>query len=256
MRTYLQMICMLLAARLPRLIPSRLARWAWTRKSKAGDVLTWPDKVGIDIVMRGSEVVAVTSELYENGCEFGSITAETEELSPSVIYLLRCAVPGAIPEEPDKAEKLMPSRTTPMLAGLLIMSLLAGCCETVAAERTADQLCQEEVDALRVAWEARINLADFKTGYESTVGWKATAPKASRAFFETGPGNYREAHKIMIGHLTDKSAATGVTPSAVGHMTDDELMDDAIREQRNTDRDAAYGAVTRCREELLKAVAD
>ena len=39
-------------------------------------------------------------------------------------------------------------------------------------------------------------------------------------------------------------------------LTDDELMDDAIREQRNTDRDAAYGAVTRCREELLKAVAD
>ena len=39
-------------------------------------------------------------------------------------------------------------------------------------------------------------------------------------------------------------------------LTDDELMDDAIREQRNTDREAAYGAVTSCREELLKAVAD
>ena len=39
-------------------------------------------------------------------------------------------------------------------------------------------------------------------------------------------------------------------------LTDDELMDDAIREQRNTDRDAAYGAVTHCREELLKAVVD
>ena len=39
-------------------------------------------------------------------------------------------------------------------------------------------------------------------------------------------------------------------------LTDDELMDDEIRDQRNANRDAAYDAVTRCRDDLFKAVAD
>lgn len=39
-------------------------------------------------------------------------------------------------------------------------------------------------------------------------------------------------------------------------LTDDELMDDTTREQRNAARDAAYDAVARCRDDLLKAVAD
>jgi hypothetical protein len=39
-------------------------------------------------------------------------------------------------------------------------------------------------------------------------------------------------------------------------LTDDELMDDTTREHRNAARDAAYDAVARCRDDLLKAVAD
>lgn len=93
------------------------------------------------------------------------------------------------------------------------------------ADRPPDQMCQEEVDAIKQAWEARINLADFKTGYDSSVGWRATSPAASREFFATGPGNYKEAHKIMIGCLADKSATAGITSVAISKLNDDELMD-------------------------------
>ena len=39
-------------------------------------------------------------------------------------------------------------------------------------------------------------------------------------------------------------------------LTDEELMDDVIREQRNADRDAAYDAVARCQDDLFRAVKD
>ena len=113
-------------------------------------------------------------------------------------------------------------------AMMIVAALAAGSYGSRAmfgADRPPDQMCQEEVDAIKQAWEARITLADFKAGYDSSVGWRATAPAASREFFATGPGNYKEAHKIMIGCLADRSATAGITAVAISQMNDDELMD-------------------------------
>ena len=238
MRTYLQMICMLLAARLPRLLPTRLARWIWTRKSKVGTVLTWPDKVGVDLMVRDHAVVAVTSELYENGCEFGSITAETEELRPATIYLLRCAVPGTIPEEPDKVEKA--SRTTPVLAGLLIVSALLAGCEAdpavSAQERieplsldtvepvVADHRCQEELDEIADAWRLQVPFAGFRRTHEDPFGWRAVATEDMRPFFERGPGCAAAVYDLTIRELVNHAARSSFHAVDIRNMNDEELL--------------------------------
>ena len=93
---HLKTAALLAAANLPRFVPSRMSRWVLnqlaTTRIHADE---WPDAFTVSVNVSGPDVVLKTTEWTRGN----SIIPSVENPGAVVLYLLRCAVRGAVPEE-------------------------------------------------------------------------------------------------------------------------------------------------------------